>query len=377
MATQGVARPSAKKRCFLFHDLFKLCRSISRFCPRDKPNHIHKANFKSERKLYAESKRNVEHKSNVPNHTNPFKLHEGKAKAKTAANKLEGVSFCKVRSYRFDTASFVGNNNSSSLSRSYSKNTATATDAATSTETTTNPSLTTRSLSFIGRSKSSCNRTESAGFMIPTFMRSTTTVPRSLANPILYSSSLAKVAKPPPTEKKLRCTLEELCNGCTKKINIKRDVVTTSGQKSEEEEMVEIKVKPGWKGGTKVTFEGKGNEAMGSVPADLTFVIVEKKHEVFKRQGDDLEMAVEVSLLDALTGCELSVALPDGDNISVKIEDIIHPGYVTMIQGKGMPNPKEKGNKRGDLSVLFRTKFPQQLTFDQRAEIHSILRHSY
>jgi hypothetical protein len=45
----------------------------------------------------------------------------------------------------------------------------------------------------------------------------------------LYSSSSAKVAKPSPTEKKLRCTLEELCNGCTKKIKIKRDVITSLG----------------------------------------------------------------------------------------------------------------------------------------------------
>ncbi|KAG7589245.1 HSP40/DnaJ peptide-binding [Arabidopsis suecica] len=181
--------------------------------------------------------------------------------------------------------------------------------------------------------------TESGGFM-PTLMRSTTTVPRSFANPILYSSSSAKVAKPSPTEKKLRCTLEELCNGCTKKIKITRDA--------------------------------KGTRQWG---ADLTFVIVEKEHEVFKREGDDLEMAVEVSLLEALTGCELSVALVDGDNMSLRIEDVIHPGYVTVVQGKGMPNLKEKG-KRGDLRVRFRTKFPQHLTDEQRAEIHSILQDS-
>ncbi|CAH8254659.1 unnamed protein product [Arabidopsis lyrata] len=351
MATQGMAQPSAKKRSFLLRDIFKLCRSISRVFPRDKPKHHHKA--KHETKRFDE-----EPKRNKPN---AFDFRETKG---TGNNNVEGVSLCKVRSYRFDNTNtnFVGSKKS--LSRSCSQNTATATGA------TTNPTF--RSLSFIGRSKSSSNRmTESGGFM-PTLMRSTTTVPRSFANPILYSSSSAKVAKPSPTEKKLRCTLEELCNGCTKKIKITRDVITSSGQMCEEEETVEIKVKPGWKGGTKVTFEGKGNEAMGSVPADLTFVIVEKEHEVFKREGDDLEMAVEVSLLEALTGCELSVALLDGDNMSLRIEDVIHPGYVTVVQGKGMPNLKEKG-KRGDLRVRFRTKFPQHLTDEQRAEIHSIL----
>ncbi|CAL9239753.1 unnamed protein product [Arabidopsis halleri] len=322
MATQGMAQPSAKKRSFLLRDIFKLCRSISRVFPRDKPKHHHHHHHKAKH----ETKRVDE---------------------EPERNKPNAFDFRK------------------SLSRSCSQNTATGA--------TTNPTF--RSLSFIGRSKSSSNRmTESGGFM-PTLMRSTTTVPRSFANPILYSSFSAKVAKPSPTEKKLRCTLEELCNGCTKKIKITRDVITSSGQMCEEEETVEIKVKPGWKGGTKVTFQGKGNEAMGSVPADLTFLIVEKEHEVFKREGDDLEMAVEVSLLEALTGCELSVALLDVDNMSLRIEDVIHPGYVTVVQGKGMPNLKEKG-KRGDLRVRFRTKFPQHLTDEQRAEIHSILQDS-
>lgn len=136
---------------------------------------------------------------------------------------MEGASLCKVRSYRFDNntnTNFVGSKKPLSFSRSCSHNTATATATA------TNPTL--RSLSFVGRSKSSSNRMTDSGF-IPTLMRSTTTGPRSFANPILYSSSSAKVAKPSPTEKKLSCTLEELCNGCTKKIKIKRDVITSSG----------------------------------------------------------------------------------------------------------------------------------------------------
>ncbi|KAJ4896522.1 HSP40/DnaJ peptide-binding protein [Raphanus sativus] len=351
-ATQGMAQPSTKKRSFLLRDFFKLFRAISRVLPREKPNHTHKAS-KHERKPRTKSKRHEEQIFNVPDDPNAFRFQEAKS---SVANKVEaGANFCKVRSYRFDNS--VGTKKASSaFSRSCSQNTAT-----------TNPNLTMRSLSFIGR-----NKTDSNGF-VPTLMRSTTTVPRSLANPILYSSSSAKVAKPQATEKKLSCTLEELCNGCTKKIKIKRDVITTSGQLSEEEETVEIKVKPGWKEGTKVTFEGKGNEAMGSVPADLTFVIVEKEHEVFKREGDDLEMEVEVSLLEALTGFEFCVALPDGDKMSLKIKDVIHPGYVTAIEGKGMPNTKEKGKKRGDLRVRFRTKFPQQLTDGQRAEIQSIL----
>lgn len=46
---------------------------------------------------------------------------------------------------------------------------------------------------------------------------------------IMYSNSNGLVMKPPAMEKKLKCTLEELCFGCIKKIKIRRDVVTDNG----------------------------------------------------------------------------------------------------------------------------------------------------
>lgn len=48
------------------------------------------------------------------------------------------------------------------------------------------------------------------------------------ATPIIFSQSAAR-RKPPPVEMKLECTLEELCQGCFKKIKITRDVITNTG----------------------------------------------------------------------------------------------------------------------------------------------------
>lgn len=48
------------------------------------------------------------------------------------------------------------------------------------------------------------------------------------STPIVFSNSQGML-KPPPVEKKLECTLEELCYGCTKKINIIREVLTDTG----------------------------------------------------------------------------------------------------------------------------------------------------
>lgn len=51
---------------------------------------------------------------------------------------------------------------------------------------------------------------------------------RRSTTPIFFSQSAAR-RKPQPIEKKLECTLEELCLGCVKKIKITRDAISSSG----------------------------------------------------------------------------------------------------------------------------------------------------
>ncbi|KAL7157307.1 hypothetical protein ABFS83_02G069200 [Erythranthe nasuta] len=193
---------------------------------------------------------------------------------------------------------------------------------------------------------------------------------RRSTTPIFFSQSAVR-RKPPPIEKKLECTLEELCLGCVKKIKITRDAISSSGLIVEEEEILMIKIKPGWKKGTKITFEGKGDERPGTLPADIIFSIDEKRHPLFKREGDDLELGVEVPLVQALTGCTVPVPLLGGGQITLSIEDIIYPGYEKIIPGQGMPVSKE--GKRGDLRLKFLVEFPAELSDEQRSEVVSIL----
>ncbi|CAH9125613.1 unnamed protein product [Cuscuta epithymum] len=147
----------------------------------------------------------------------------------------------------------------------------------------------------------------------------------------------------------------------------------------QEEEYVTIKVKPGWRRGTKITFESKGDERGGTLPEDIIFLIEEKKHPLFKREGDDLELGVEVPLVQALTGCIVQVPTLGGkDVVTLNMEDeIIYPGFEKTIPGQGMPKYKDgqKGDhQRGDLRVRFRVVFPEMLSEEQRSQIFSILK---
>ncbi|KAL2339769.1 hypothetical protein Fmac_007709 [Flemingia macrophylla] len=193
-------------------------------------------------------------------------------------------------------------------------------------------------------------------------------------NVIMYSNS-SGMLKPPPIEKKLECTLEELCYGCKKNIMITRDVLTDTGGIVQEEELLTINVQPGWKKRTTITFEGKGNERPGAYREDIICIISEKRHELFRREGDDLELSVEIPLVKALTGCTILVPLLGGQHMNLTLDDIIYPRYEKIIPGQGMPISSEPG-KRGNLKITFLVQFPTQLSSSQRSEIVRILQDS-
>ncbi|PKA64214.1 DnaJ protein like [Apostasia shenzhenica] len=178
--------------------------------------------------------------------------------------------------------------------------------------------------------------------------------------------------KAPAIESKLPCSLEELYTGSTRKMKISRNVIKANGQEVPESEILTINVKPGWKKGTKITFPEKGNEAANQIAADLVFIIDEKPHEVYKRDGNDLVVHQRVSLAESLTGTTLKLNSLDGRDLTIPINDIISPGFELVIAKEGMPIAKEPG-KKGNLRIKFEVKFPSRLTPEQQSALKRIL----
>eukprot|EP00250_Pteridium_aquilinum_P011902 c20380_g1_i2 orf=775-1785(+) len=185
-------------------------------------------------------------------------------------------------------------------------------------------------------------------------------------------SSTSGLRKAPPIENKLSCSLEELYTGSTKKMRISRNTLGPGGRTTTVEEVLTIDIKPGWKKGTKITFPEKGNEQLGIIPADLVFVIDEKPHELFKRDGNDLMVAQKISLADAIGGWTISIPLLNGKTLAVPCTEIIYHGFEKIIPNEGMPIAKERG-KKGNLRIKFDVKFPTRLSSEQRASIKKIL----
>jgi DnaJ homolog subfamily B member 13 len=112
-----------------------------------------------------------------------------------------------------------------------------------------------------------------------------------------------------------------------------------------------IRVKPGWRKGTKVTLEGMGDERPGCLPGDAVFVVSERRHKRFKRLGDDLVLRARVPLVSALTGWSVSFRLLSGEKLHCSFRDeVICPGHVKVVRARACRSPAARRAARAGTS---------------------------
>ncbi|XP_043852997.1 dnaJ homolog subfamily B member 13 isoform X3 [Dromiciops gliroides] len=166
----------------------------------------------------------------------------------------------------------------------------------------------------------------------------------------------------PPIERDLYLSLEDLFFGCTKKIKISRRVMNDDRFSSTiKDKILTIDVRPGWRQGTRITFEKEGDQGPNIIPADIIFIVKEKLHPRFRREDDNLFFVSSIPLGKALTCCTVEVKTLDDRLLNIPINDIVHPKYFKKVPGEGMPLASDP-TKKGDLFILFDIQFPTHLT---------------
>lgn len=142
-------------------------------------------------------------------------------------------------------------------------------------------------------------------------------------------------------------------------------------------QVLEINVLPGWKSGTKVRFPRAGNEQPTGESQDLVFVVEEKPHARFTRDGNDLIVTQKLPLVEALTGegGKKTIEQLDGRKLQVSVPGgVVKPGQQTTLSGEGMPVRKEgQVRKKGNLIVKWEIVFPDRLTPSQKEGIKKVL----
>ncbi|MGA1846531.1 molecular chaperone DnaJ [Deferribacter abyssi] len=121
-------------------------------------------------------------------------------------------------------------------------------------------------------------------------------------------------------------------------------------------ERIKVKIPAGVDNNSKIRVPGKGNDGINGGPSgDLYIVTKIIPHEVYKREGDNLYVNVDIDMYEAALGEKITVPTPYGA-VNINIPAGTQPGQKFRIRGKGVPHLKGGGN--GDLYIVVNVKIP-------------------
>jgi curved DNA-binding protein len=157
-------------------------------------------------------------------------------------------------------------------------------------------------------------------------------------------------AQAPSFQSEITISLREAYQGTTRRIEV-------DGRR------LEVKVPAGARSGTKIRVADAVASPDGQ-KGDLYLLIQVAEDPRFERKGNDLYTDVEVDLLKAVLGGEVTVETLSG-SVVLTIPAGTQPGQTIRLAGQGMPQIKNR-ESRGDMFVRVKIKIPRNLTADQR-----------
>jgi molecular chaperone DnaJ len=129
------------------------------------------------------------------------------------------------------------------------------------------------------------------------------------------------------------------------------------------EEVITVNLPAGVEEGMQLSMRGKGNAAKrGGINGDLIIVIEEIEHEHLKRDGKNLYYDHYISFVDAVLGSDIEVPTIAG-KAKIKIEKGTQAGKILRLRGKGLPDVNGYGN--GDLLVNINVWTPQKISSEE------------
>lgn len=134
------------------------------------------------------------------------------------------------------------------------------------------------------------------------------------------------------------------------------------------EEEISINIPAGIRNGEMVRMTGYGEAVSQGTTGDLYIKINVAPHPVFKRDGNDLVMDLNLKLSEALLGAKYSIDTLDG-KVEVTIPEGVSINEILRVKGKGVP--KGKGS-RGDLMIKLNIGLPKKLSRKSRELIEEL-----
>lgn len=130
------------------------------------------------------------------------------------------------------------------------------------------------------------------------------------------------------------------------------------------EETLEIDIPAGVQEGMQLSMRGKGNAGQRGGPAgDLLITIEEKPHDQLERDGQNLIYELYLNFADAALGTSVEVPTLDG-KVKIKIPGGTQSGKIFRLRGKGVPSVQ--GYDRGDQLIHVNLWTPKTLNSEEK-----------
>ncbi|XP_037720556.1 dnaJ protein homolog 1-like [Drosophila subpulchrella] len=177
-------------------------------------------------------------------------------------------------------------------------------------------------------------------------------------------SGSARRPKNQAIEYELLVSLEEIAKGCIKRLEISLQRTSASGRANQFKKTLIVDILPGWRAGTRITFPDEGDKVPNRAHGGVVFVLQEKPHKYFRREGRHLRYTARISLKQALCGAHLHVPSLLGKPLLICTQgEVLNPNSTRIFPGQGLPYRRES-SRRGKLIVDFLIEFPTEILQD-------------
>ena len=145
---------------------------------------------------------------------------------------------------------------------------------------------------------------------------------------------------------KMEIDIRDAVNGAQKEITLQNGV------------RLNVKIPPGIDNGEKLRFKGQGGPGIGKGKQGDAYVeILIKPDNEFKRNGNNLEIKIPVTLDEIVNSAKILISTLDG-SVMLNIPEGVNNGAKLRIKEKGMTMKNGKG--RGDLIVILELMLPDK-----------------
>ena len=126
---------------------------------------------------------------------------------------------------------------------------------------------------------------------------------------------------------------------------------------------IDVNIPAGINNGQQIRVSGKGERGLRGGPnGDLYIEIVVDTDKLFKREGNDIHLELEMNMVDAALGCQIEIPTVYGI-VDLKIPEGTQNGHVLKLKEKGVKDIRS--SNFGDQYVHIKVKTPTKMTKEQ------------